>query len=181
MNTRQSTSSTTCTLAILAASTWALYAATPVPAATTAPTSVNAIIDAGKTFAPINPNLYGMFIEHAGGLVYRSMWAEMIDDRKFYYPVTAQDAAQAGSGQPGARGGRGGFGGTPRRGSPVGPAESITLDTRHAYAGDHSPAIALSSGEPRGIRQAGLTLMQGKDYPAALSSPAILPPKSLSA
>ena len=53
-------------------------------------TPVNAVIDAGKTFAPINPNLYGMFIEHAGSLVYRGMWAEMIDDRKFYYPITAQ-------------------------------------------------------------------------------------------
>jgi alpha-N-arabinofuranosidase len=161
MNTRQSTSPATCTLAILAASAWALYAATPVPAAPTAPTSVNAVLDAGKTFAPVNPNLYGMFIEHVGGLVYRSMWAEMIDDRKFYDPITAQDAA----GQPGARGGRGGrFGGPPRRWIPVGPAESITMDGRHAYVGAHSPAIALRPSEPRGIRQAGLTLLQGQDY-----------------
>jgi alpha-N-arabinofuranosidase len=44
-----------------------LYASVPAYAATTAPSSVNAVIYADKTFAPINPNIYGMFIEHAGG------------------------------------------------------------------------------------------------------------------
>ncbi len=84
MNTADSISRVTRALAILAASASALRAAAPAAAATSAPAPVNAVIDAGKTFAPINPNLYGMFIEHAGGLVYRGMWAEMIDDRKFF-------------------------------------------------------------------------------------------------
>jgi alpha-N-arabinofuranosidase len=163
MNTRQLTSPLTCILTILTAGAWALHAAPPASAATTAPTAVNAIVDAGKTFAPINPNLYGMFIEHAGGLVYRGMWAEILDDRKFYYPITAQGADAAG--QPAARGDRGSrFGGAPRRWTPVGPAESITMDAQHAYVGDHSPAIVLSSNEPRGIRQAGLALMRDKAY-----------------
>ncbi len=156
MKTRQSF--LICMLTILAASAWTLFAQAPAPAATTPSTSVNAVIDAGKTFAPINPNLYGMFIEHAGGLVYRGMWAEMVDDRKFYNPITGR----AEDPQPGAR--RGPFGGPPRRWIPVGPAESITMDCQHAYAGDHSPAIALGAGEPHGIRQAGLTLIKGKDY-----------------
>jgi alpha-N-arabinofuranosidase len=159
MNTRPSAAPRTCILTLLTAGAWAWYAAPPASAATTT-AAVEAVIDAGRTFTPINPNLYGMFIEHAGGLVYRGMWAEMIDDRKFYHPITAQDAAAPAPS--GTRGGR--FGGAPRRWTPVGPAESITMDTRHAYVGDHSPAIALSSNEPRGIRQAGLTLLQGKDY-----------------
>jgi alpha-N-arabinofuranosidase len=160
MDTRQSTSPLTCALAVLAASAWVLCTAVPM---TAAPAPVHAVVDAGKTFAPLNPNLYGMFIEHAGGLVYRGMWAEMLDDRKFYNPVTTVDAAAAARGR-GGRGGRGGFGGAPRPWVPVGPAESITMDTQHAYVGDHSPAIALSSSERRGIRQAGLALMQGKNY-----------------
>ena len=61
MKTRQSF--LICMLTILAASAWTLFAQAPAPAATTPSTSVNAVIDAGKTFAPINPNLYGMFIE----------------------------------------------------------------------------------------------------------------------
>ena len=154
MNTRQWKIRLTYCTAILEAVTWTQFITTPVSAAT----PINAIIDAGKTFTPINPNLYGMFIEHAGGLVYNGMWAEMIGDRKFYYPITAQDAT------PAARSSRGRFGGAPRRWIPVGPAESVTMDNRHAYVGDHSPAIELSSNEPRGIRQAGLTLIQGKDY-----------------
>ena len=71
MNTRKWKIRLTCLTAIQITSVWALYAAVPVStAAATAPTPVNAIIDASKTFAPINPNLYGMFIEHAGNLVY---------------------------------------------------------------------------------------------------------------
>jgi alpha-L-fucosidase/alpha-L-arabinofuranosidase len=121
-----------------------------------------AAIDAGQTFAPINPNLYGMFIEHAGGLVYRGMWAEMLDDRKFHNPIKSEDPDAAAQ-QRGRRGG-GMFGGPPRRWTPVGPAESVTMDAERAYAGDHSPAIALSASEPHGIRQAGLALLQGKEY-----------------
>jgi alpha-N-arabinofuranosidase len=158
MNARRSARRLTCTLAILVSGVWVLHVAASLSAADMTPTSIKAIIDAGKTFAPINPNLYGMFIEHAGSLVHRGMWAEMLDDRKFYNPITAQDIAPAG------RGGRGRFGGAPRRWIPVGPAESITMDTRHAYVGDQCPAVALSAGEPRGIRQTGLTLMQGKSY-----------------
>jgi alpha-N-arabinofuranosidase len=160
MNTRQLKVRFICFTVILMVSVWTLHTAATVSAATTAPTSVNAVINASKTYAPINPNLYGMFIEHAGGLVYRGMWAEMIDDRKFYDPITAQSPAA----QPRARRGGGFFGRQPRRWTLVGPAESITIDTRHAYVGDHSPTIALSPGEPRGIRQAGLTLMQDKAY-----------------
>ncbi len=161
MNTRKLKIRLIHLIAILTASVWVLHAAVSVSAATTAPTPVNAVINAGKTLAPINPNLYGMFIEHAGSLVYRGMWAEMIDDRKFYDPITAQ----AGSTQPGARGGRGGrFGGPARCWTHVGPAESVTMDTRYVYVGDHSPAVTLSPTEPRGIRQAGLTLMCDKAY-----------------
>ncbi len=158
MNIRKLIIRLICFTTIVAAGLWALHAAAPVSAATTTP--VNAVIDAGKTYAPINPNLYGMFIEHAGGLVYRSMWAEMIDDRKFYDPITAQDAAPAER----SRGGRGRFGGAPRRWIPVGPVESVTMDTRHAYVSDHSPAITLSTSMPRGIHQAGLALIQNKTY-----------------
>lgn len=162
MNAPQSTLRLIEAVAILAAGAWALYAATPMPAATTVSTPVHAVIDAGKTFAPINPNLYGMFIEHAGSLVYRGMWAEMIDDRKFYHPITATDAVQPSPA--GGRSGRGRFGGAPRRWTPIGAAEFVTMDTRHAYVGDHSPMVTLSPTEPRGIRQAGFTLIKGKDY-----------------
>ena len=46
---------------------------------------VNATIDVSKTGAPISKYVYGQFLEHIGGLVNNSIWAEMLDDRKFYY------------------------------------------------------------------------------------------------
>lgn len=162
MHTQPSASRALCTLAILTASAWVCRAGTPLDAA--APLPVSAVIDAGKASAPINPNLYGMFIEHAGGLVYRGMWAELIDDRKFFNPVTAEAPEQ----QAPRRGG-GPFGGPPRRWMPVGQADAVAMDARHAYVGDHSPAIALSASEPRGIRQQGLALLRDKSYVGRVS------------
>jgi alpha-N-arabinofuranosidase len=158
MKTRQWTASFTCTFTVLAAGAWAARAAAPAPAAGT---SVKAVVDAGKTYAPISPHIYGMFIEHAGSLVYSGLWAEMVGDRKFYYPIAAEDAAMTPDvPERGPGGGRGDV----RRWVRIGPAASIAMDAEHAYTGDHSPAIALSATEPRGIRRAGLALMQGKEY-----------------
>ena len=118
-------------------------AAAPAPAAGT---SVKAVVDAGKTYAPISPHIYGMFIEHAGSLVYSGLWAEMVGDRKFYYPIAAEDAAMTPDvPERGPGGGRGDV----RRWVRIGPAASIAMDAEHAYTGDHSPAIALSHGAPR--------------------------------
>ncbi len=149
-----------CVAVLFVAGAMTLHAAEPTPAPAAA--SVNAVIDAGKTSAPINPNLYGMFIEHAGNLVYAGMWAEMLSDRKFYYPVVV--AGQNPEPTPERTPGRSRRGGVVRRWNPVGPAESVTMDAKKAYTGDHSPAVELSGDEPRGIRQTGLVLMKDKEY-----------------
>jgi len=112
---------------------------------------VNATVQAHRMGAPISPHVYGLFIEHAGGLVYANLWAEMIYDRKFYYA-------------PGEAGSDGFFGQAPRPWAAVGPAEAITLDPDDAYAGTHSPSIALDTIEPRGLTQALPPLVQGKRY-----------------
>ncbi|MBV9441817.1 MAG: hypothetical protein JO217_03895, partial [Acidobacteriaceae bacterium] len=49
--------------------------------------SIAVTVDARKPQAPISPYLFGQFIEHIGDLVNRSVWAEMLDDRKFYFPI----------------------------------------------------------------------------------------------
>src|SRR5207248_11158208 len=59
-------------------------------------------IDAGKTSPPISPYIYGQFIEHIGDLINRSLWAEMLDDRKFYSAISSKPVLNAGRG-----GGRG--------------------------------------------------------------------------
>ncbi len=48
----------------------------------TQPDRIAVTIDASRTGAPISPYLYGQFIEHIGPLINRSVWTEMLDDRK---------------------------------------------------------------------------------------------------
>ena len=115
-------------------------------------------IDAAKTSDPISPYIYGQFIEHIGDLVNRSLWSEMIDDRKFYYPVTSIQPQQQQAGPRGFRGRR------PNRWTPIGPDDSVTMDKKEPWVGDQSPVVELQSTEQRGIRQAGLVLRKGKAY-----------------
>ena len=128
------------------------------------PAGVSAVIDAAKTHAPISPNLYGMFVEHIRNIINSGMWSEMLDDRKFYNPITPPTASAASAPGPAAGRGPGRGGPPPRRWTPVGPPESTTMDVQNSYVGDHSVAVALSATEPHGVRQSGLTLLQGKEY-----------------
>ena len=49
-------------------------------------------IDAAKTGQPISKYVYGQFIEHLGRCIYGGIWAEMLEDRKFFYPVGAKES-----------------------------------------------------------------------------------------
>jgi len=143
--------------------TWAIlfgHAARADSSPAGAPLHVEAIIDAGKTYAPISPNVYGMFLEHIRNIVNGGLWSEMLDDRKFYNPIVppSVDTASVPRQFGGPRGA------PPRRWNLVGSADAITLDTQHAYVGDHSVAVTLDATEARGVRQSGLMLLQGKDY-----------------
>ena len=89
---------------------------------------VNVTIDASKTGPPISKYLYGQFLEHAGGLVNESVWAEMLDDRKFYYPITSKPAEEAPAPTPGRRRRP-----PPRRWTPIGGDQFISMNTEHPY------------------------------------------------
>jgi alpha-N-arabinofuranosidase len=117
---------------------------------------VNVTIDASKTGAPISKYVYGQFLEHIGGIVNNNIWAEMLDDRKFYYPITSQPPAEP-AGPSWRRV-------TLRHWTPIGPDEFVTMDTDHPYVGDHTPMLKLSSTEAHGIQQGGLAVRKGKFY-----------------
>jgi alpha-N-arabinofuranosidase len=124
---------------------------------------VTATINAAKTGPPISPYVYGQFLEHIGNLIYSSLWSELLDDRKFYYPVGPKPAGDAESGRRGARGGRRrGVG--PGRWNPVGPVDSVVMDTNNPFVGDHTPWIRLAGSERGGIRQSGVDFSQGAVY-----------------
>src|SRR5512147_1788203 len=49
-------------------------------------------VDAGKVGEPISKYVYGQFIEHLGRCIYGGIWAEMLQDRKFFYPVGSKES-----------------------------------------------------------------------------------------
>ncbi|MDE3200346.1 MAG: alpha-N-arabinofuranosidase, partial [Acidobacteriota bacterium] len=114
-------------------------------------------IDANQTAPPISKYEYGMFIEHIGPLIYHSVWAEMLDDRKFYFPINSQPDKK---GRPSV--------GPPMRQllkwRPVGPDADVVLDTDNPFVGDHSPRITLDASTPHGISQTGIWTVKDKHY-----------------
>ncbi len=112
-----------------------------------------AMIDAAKTGAPIDPLFYGKFTELLGNMFEKGLWAEMISDRKFFYPVNSDPQLTP-------RNTKRGF----NRWWPVGPDDAITMDTDNAYVGEHSPRIALDRNSPRGVIQRGIPIRRGKEY-----------------
>lgn len=144
---------------IAAAALWLLITATAgAQTNSSSPTSLRVTIDAQQTAPPVSKYEYGMFIEHIGSLMYQTLWAQMLDDRKFYYPITSQ--------QPGAPAplGAGPRNMGLRRWQPVGPGEDVVMDTNRPFVGEQSPRIELDPAQPHGIRQAGLAVVKGKRY-----------------
>jgi alpha-N-arabinofuranosidase len=118
--------------------------------------SVNATIDASKTGTPISEYIYGQFLEHIGGIVNNNIWAEMLDDRKFYYAITSHPPAEP-TGPAWRRTAL-------RHWTPIGGDEFVIMDADHAYVGDHTPMVKLNQNELHGIQQAGLAVRDGKSY-----------------
>jgi alpha-N-arabinofuranosidase len=112
---------------------------------------LQASIDASTRGEPINPLIFGGYMEPATTQV----WAEMLTDRKFANPIAEAPTTP----QPG---GFGRFPGQPFR--PVGPAGTVAMDTARPFVGAHSPRVTLAGAEPRGIRQSGLRLGRGRAY-----------------
>jgi alpha-N-arabinofuranosidase len=118
---------------------------------------VKVTIDASKTGAPISEYVYGQFLEHIGGIVNNGLWAEMLDDRKFYYSISSHPPAEPAA-PPWMRLAM------RRHWTPIGGDEFVTMDTDRPYVGEHTPMVKLSHTEAHGIEQAGLAVRKGKSY-----------------
>ena len=129
-------------------------AAAPLP-----PKPIVATIDTTKVGQPVSKYEYGMFIEHIASLIYRSLWSEMLDDRKFYFPILSKTPEAAGRAQGGPMRNM-----QLRQWRPVGPDEVVVMDKAHPFVGDQSPRIQLDASKPHGVRQSGIALVKGKRY-----------------
>ena len=125
---------------------------------------VVAQLDATKTGAPISPYVYGQFVEHAGNMVYNILWSELLEDRKFFYPVGPKPPEEEKPKRPPGGGMFGRLEAGPGRWNPLGPADSVAMDTKNPFVGDHTPVVALDGDAARGIRQTGVKLTQGVTY-----------------
>jgi len=145
---------------LAAAAFWlgSTVAATAQQAGPAVPEQLKVTIDTQQRSAPVSKYLYGQFIEHIGGTMYGSLWAEMLDDRKFYFPITAKKP------EPAARPQGGPFGMRLRQWHPVGGESAVVMDKERPFVGDQSPRITLDAAAPHGIQQEGLALVNGKRY-----------------
>src|SRR6478735_11302876 len=128
----------------------ALLACTPALRAGT----VDVKVDAAKTGAPISPYIYGQFIEHLGRCIYGGIWAEMLEDRKFYFDITAEYApykALVDSEFPVV-------GASPWQ--IIGDPAAVTMVADGAFVGKHSPRVNAGAG----LRQRDLGVRAGKGY-----------------
>jgi alpha-L-arabinofuranosidase len=114
----------------------------PAPPPRATPATIRATIDVSRSGDPINPLLYGHFIELLRNWFEHGMWAEMIGDRKFFYPVNNDPAQTPPNGRRNLYG----------RWSPIGPQDRVAMDPARAYSGDHAPRIRLDASTPYGSR-----------------------------
>jgi len=115
-------------------------------------------IDADKTGEPISKYIYGQFIEHLGRCIYGGIWAEMLQDRKFWFPIAAKYDPYGGN----------------RRASKdapfpvvaaspwqiIGEPDAVKMVKEDSFVGDHTPLVAPGGG----IRQRDLGLVKDKPY-----------------
>ena len=121
-------------------------------------------VDISVTSEPINPYIYGQFIEHLGKCIYGGIWAEMLEDRKFYYPVTFEFNPWGTANDPQWNTGEYKF----LNASPwqvIGEEKTVSMDKKSPFTGEHSPKIQLKGdGSAAGIKQAGIEFLAGKEY-----------------
>jgi alpha-N-arabinofuranosidase len=100
-------------------------------------------IDASKTGEPISKYIYGQFIEHLGRCIYGGIWAEMLEDRKFYSPVGTKKSPW----------------------KVVGNATTVKMSKENPFVGEHAPEVRVpADGIVCGIQQGELGLIKGKEY-----------------
>jgi len=122
-------------------------------------------LDLSKTGHPISPYVYGQLVEHVGKCIYGGLWAEMLEDRKFYYPIKDHFVGWFPRGQKGFA--EDAFY-TELAGSPwyvIGPPETVIMSEERPFVGKHTPQVlAKGDGGSYGIGQGQLGLIEKRQY-----------------
>jgi len=104
--------------------------------------STGVVINTAERSEPMPVYIYGQFIEHLGRCIYGGIWAEMIEDRKFWY-------------EPGTRE-------SPWRIS--GERSLFSMDRKDPFTGAQTPVLASENGQKAVMFQENLGLKENLDY-----------------
>ncbi len=85
--------------------------------------------------------VYGQFIEHLGKCIYGGIWAEVLDDRKFFYPPNHANSPW----------------------KVAGNIAGFSMDKNQAYVGEHSTTLAVGN-ERVELHQDGLGIKENMGY-----------------
>jgi len=99
-------------------------------------------INASEEGSPISPFVYGQFIEHLGRCIYGGIWAELVQDRKFFYPVGDKRSPW----------------------QPIGSRSAVQMTQFQPFVGEQDVLLQPRGNSPVGIRQSHLGLKAGMDY-----------------
>ena len=91
---------------------------------------------------PMPVYIYGQFIEHLGRCIYGGVWAEMIEDRKFWYMPGTRESVWRISGE----------------------RELFSMETRDPLTGVQTPVLSSEKGNKAILSQENLGLKGNMDY-----------------
>ena len=105
--------------------------------------SPSIIVNPARVRPPMSKYIYGQFIEHLGRCIYGGLWAEMLEDRKFYYAVGTKESPW----------------------TIVGDATSVVMNKEAPFVGAQTPEIRTAgTGAPAGLTQEALAVGAGRRY-----------------
>ena len=124
---------------ILLALSLALTLAFFASPARSADVKASASVDPAQVGEPISPYIYGQFIEHLGRCIYGGIWAEMLQDRKFFDAPALNPWELVG-------------------------ATPFKQESDGKFVGKASPKWNSDNDDVFGVRQSNLQFVDGRDY-----------------
>jgi alpha-L-arabinofuranosidase len=91
---------------------------------------------------PMPLYIYGQFIEHLGRCIYGGIWAEMLEDRKFWYVPGIRESAWRINGQ----------------------QELLSMDTKDPFTGAQTPVLEADGDKKAILSQENLGLKENLEY-----------------
>ena len=104
--------------------------------------STDITINTSVKSEPMPVYIYGQFIEHLGRCIYGGIWAEMLDDRKFWYTPGTRESTWRISGE----------------------QDFMSMDTKDAFTGSQTPVLASLGDKKAILSQENLGLKENMDY-----------------